>query len=53
MESLRPCPDCGSTGSIWKEKVQIPCSYCGGTGRIKKDPNQIDLEDLINAGDAA
>src|SRR5690606_4586832 len=30
IEALRHCPDCGGTGSIWKEKVQIPCSYCSG-----------------------
>ena len=53
MSIVKHCPDCGGTGSIWKEKVQIPCSYCGGSGRVEKNPNQIDLEDLINAGDAA
>lgn len=36
IESFRPCPDCGGTGSIWKEKVQIPCSYCGGTGKAPR-----------------
>lgn len=51
-----PCPDCGGTGLIWKDKTQVACTYCGRSGEMpvfkyncrecvyagEKEPNQPD-----------
>lgn len=30
IDGLRPCPDCGATGLIWRELKQVECRHCEG-----------------------